>query len=201
MSPRRSDARERILREAMRLFAEKGYERTSIADIQAAAGLTPGSGALYKHFPSKEAVLQAGMSRFMAEAARAREVLSELPPRTEEALERLAREAMTTIGGERDEHRIAWRELEQFPDLQTRVRDEVMQATYRAFAGWLAQRVAAGEMREHDTEAMAAVLVGSLAMFRVFEALWGVRTLPVSDDRFIQAWVELTSRGLKREEE
>lgn len=200
MSPRRSDARERILREAMRLFAEKGYERTSIADIQAAAGLTPGSGALYKHYPSKEAVLHAGMMRFIADATNARRVLHELPSRTEEALERLAREAMTALGGERNEHRIAWRELEQFPELQTLVRREVMQATYRAFAAWLARRVSAGDLREHDTEAMAAVLVGSFAMFRVFEALWGERTLPVSDERFIRAWVELVDRGLGREE-
>src|SRR3712207_7446858 len=68
--PKRSTAKERILREAMRLFAERGYERTSIADIQAAAGLAPGSGALYKHFPSKEAVLAAGLDEFMAGGAR-----------------------------------------------------------------------------------------------------------------------------------
>ena len=56
MTPRRSDAADRILREAMRLFAERGYERTTVPDIQEAAGLAPGSGAMYKHYPSKDAV-------------------------------------------------------------------------------------------------------------------------------------------------
>jgi AcrR family transcriptional regulator len=52
-----SSVRERILFEATRLFAERSYERTSVADVQEAAGLTRGSGALYKHFLSKEALL------------------------------------------------------------------------------------------------------------------------------------------------
>lgn len=39
-----NSTRERILTEAMRLFGEKGYEATTIAEIEAAAGLTPGSG-------------------------------------------------------------------------------------------------------------------------------------------------------------
>ncbi|MGH9208726.1 MAG: TetR/AcrR family transcriptional regulator, partial [Acidimicrobiales bacterium] len=39
--------RERLVTEAMRLFGEQGYKATSVAQIEAAAGLAPGSGALY----------------------------------------------------------------------------------------------------------------------------------------------------------
>src|SRR2546426_10131943 len=55
--------RERIVTEAMRLFSTKGFEATSVSQIEAAAGLSPGSGALYRHFPSKEALLDAGIDR------------------------------------------------------------------------------------------------------------------------------------------
>src|ERR1700761_7578950 len=55
--------RERIVDEAMRLFSERGYEGTSIARIEEAAGLTPGAGGLYHHFETKEAVLAAGIER------------------------------------------------------------------------------------------------------------------------------------------
>ena len=58
---------------ALDLFAEQGYEATSMRDIAAALGLSPG--AFYHHFPSKEAVLVAvclplvdGMVRFADEA-------------------------------------------------------------------------------------------------------------------------------------
>ncbi|PXX06293.1 TetR/AcrR family transcriptional regulator [Mycolicibacterium moriokaense] len=55
--------RERLVTEAMRLFSTKGFEATSVSQIEAAAGLSPGSGALYRHFESKEALLDAGIDR------------------------------------------------------------------------------------------------------------------------------------------
>jgi AcrR family transcriptional regulator len=55
--------RERLVTEAMRLFSVKGYEATSVSQIEAAAGLAAGSGALYHHFRSKEALLAAGIDR------------------------------------------------------------------------------------------------------------------------------------------
>lgn len=55
--------RERLITEAMRLFGEQGYRGTSVAQIEAAAGLAPGSGALYHHFKSKEELLEAGIDR------------------------------------------------------------------------------------------------------------------------------------------
>lgn len=58
-----TSTRERLVTEAMRLFSTHGYEATSISQIEAAAGLTAGSGALYHHFKSKEALLDAGINR------------------------------------------------------------------------------------------------------------------------------------------
>ncbi|TIW87792.1 MAG: helix-turn-helix transcriptional regulator, partial [Mesorhizobium sp.] len=72
-----SAGRERILREAIRLFAERGYDRTSVPEIQEAAGLSRGSGALYKHFPSKEALLAAAIDRFVGTAREGRAELGE----------------------------------------------------------------------------------------------------------------------------
>lgn len=55
--------KERLVNEAMRLFGEQGYRATSINQIEKAAGLVPGCGALYNHFKSKEALLTAGIDR------------------------------------------------------------------------------------------------------------------------------------------
>jgi AcrR family transcriptional regulator len=46
--------RERIRQAAMALFVQKGYRRTTIAEIERAAGLVPRAGGFYRHFPSKE---------------------------------------------------------------------------------------------------------------------------------------------------
>ena len=58
-----TSTRERLVNEAMRLFSAKGYEATSVSQIEVAAGLAAGSGALYHHFKSKEALLDAGIDR------------------------------------------------------------------------------------------------------------------------------------------
>lgn len=55
--------RDRLLDEAMKLFSDKGFEATSVSQIEAAAGLAAGSGALYRHFKSKDALLTAGIDR------------------------------------------------------------------------------------------------------------------------------------------
>ena len=43
---------ERIVKEASRLFRERGFENVSVADVMKAAGLT--HGAFYAHFGSKQ---------------------------------------------------------------------------------------------------------------------------------------------------
>ncbi len=50
----------------MHLFAEQGYEATTIAQIEAASGLSAGSGALYRHFASKQEILMAGIADIRA---------------------------------------------------------------------------------------------------------------------------------------
>ncbi|HEY6516075.1 MAG TPA: TetR/AcrR family transcriptional regulator [Steroidobacteraceae bacterium] len=196
MKPIRSDAAERIVREALRLFAERGYERTSVPDIQEAAGLARGSGAMYKHFPSKEAVLRAGIERYIGYAQSAQASVANTPLHPRDALAALARGMLDSLAARRDEMRILWRVVEQFPDLQARARREIMQGTYAAVAAWLREAARKGLLAENDSAAVAAVLIGSLAMFRVFPALWGEQTIEVDDERFLRAWSHFAARGL-----
>ena len=54
---------QRLLAAATRLFAERGYERTSVQEIVEAAGVT--KGALYHYFGSKEDLLQEVYARVL----------------------------------------------------------------------------------------------------------------------------------------
>jgi AcrR family transcriptional regulator len=56
------ETRARILSSAMKLFAEKGYSSTSVADILHAAGAH--SGSLYHFFPTKQDVLIAVLEMY-----------------------------------------------------------------------------------------------------------------------------------------
>lgn len=53
------ETRERLLRAAADVFAERGYDGTRVADIAAAAGVS--NGALYAHFGSKGELLVAAL--------------------------------------------------------------------------------------------------------------------------------------------
>lgn len=79
--PMRADARrnyERLLKVAAEAFAEHG-EGASLDDIAKRAGV--GSGTLYRHFPTRQALLEAAyVDRIEALGARADEIAKELPP-------------------------------------------------------------------------------------------------------------------------
>lgn len=49
------DTKERILETALELFAQSGYLGTSMSDIAKQLGIT--KGALYKHYKSKQEIL------------------------------------------------------------------------------------------------------------------------------------------------
>jgi AcrR family transcriptional regulator len=65
-----AETRERLLRAAADVFAERGYDGTRVADIAAAAGVS--NGALYAHFASKAQLLVGALQtygrRLLAEA-------------------------------------------------------------------------------------------------------------------------------------
>ena len=55
--PGEKPTREKIFDAAVDLFAERGYDRTSVRDIARAVGIT--ESAVYRHYPSKESILEA----------------------------------------------------------------------------------------------------------------------------------------------
>jgi len=59
--------RERLIATARELFGEHGYEGTSIGAVLEASGVA--RGALYHHFPSKEALFDAVLDRVVADIA------------------------------------------------------------------------------------------------------------------------------------
>jgi AcrR family transcriptional regulator len=70
-SRQKADRRERLLRAAARLFAERGFHGVSIEDLGAAAEIS--GPAVYRHFPNKDAVLEAllvGVSERLLEGGR-----------------------------------------------------------------------------------------------------------------------------------
>ena len=69
---------ERVLDEMTRVFWEKGYQGTSISDLERATGLNKRS--LYNAFGDKEAIFDAVLDLYIDNASAMREVLRRRPP-------------------------------------------------------------------------------------------------------------------------
>src|SRR3954465_4703674 len=64
---RRPSTRERILTASLELFLERGFDGTTISDIERAVGLAAGTGSFYRHFKSKDDVFVAAVQRSATE--------------------------------------------------------------------------------------------------------------------------------------
>jgi AcrR family transcriptional regulator len=190
---RTTDTSQRIVAAALRLFAERGYDATSVADIEAAVGLTPGAGALYRHFRSKRDVLAAAVRSAADDTAA--QIASGPPPGTAdmplpEQLTVMARLGLDKLRAERDLSRVIFRDLDHFPDLLAEVAEGDVQRTYLAFADWLRHN---GADASADWDALAAVLAGAVSNYWTVSELFGSPPAGVSEDRFIAAWVTVVS--------
>jgi AcrR family transcriptional regulator len=168
-----------VIAAALRCFARRGFAGTSLADIENEAGLSPGAGGTYRHFPSKQSMLEAAVEGVLA---RADEQLGPEPTTLEDA----ARLSLAGMDELRDLTRIVLRDLDQFPELLMPVVDRLLEGPIRTVAARMA--AAAPGI---DGDAMATLLIGGLVNFKVIEALGGKRPAAVDEDRLVDAWTHL----------
>jgi AcrR family transcriptional regulator len=185
------DTRQRIIDEALRLFARQGYRGTTIAQIERAAGLSPGSSALYKHFKSKEELLAAGVERHVSKIEEVHGLSGMLDLGDLRAeLTLIARWVMFQLDEQRDLIRILQKEGDSFPELLGDVRTRLVERAYSETVAWLQAKQEQGQVGPGDVEAIAVVALGSLINFRVHEIAYGSPPLGLEEERFVRNWVD-----------
>ncbi|MEV4178313.1 TetR family transcriptional regulator [Nonomuraea sp. NPDC049709] len=191
--------RQRLIDEAVRLFSTRGYAATSVADIQAACGLTTGSGALYKHFPSKQALLEEAvrldLERIATRGSEATADATAEEPRV--ALERMARVVWEVIEEDRGLIRIMLREFDGFPELFERMWQGVLAGVYAQGAAWIRAQRERGHVEAEDPEATAAVLLASLTYYPLLRIMIGHTPGDLDPERFLAAWVRHAAATLR----
>lgn len=189
--------RARLIREATQLFAERGYGTTSVADIQVACGLTGGSGALYKHFPSKRALLDAVVRQHLDSlTGGAHDFASSAPQDLRACLRMIGDSVLKGIEGDRDLLRIIFRDLDAFPDLLEEIWRGVLDNVYSALTDWLENERAAGRVNVDDAAATASVLLASLTYYQILDSLIGRVPGGIDRERYLDAWVEHAAASL-----
>jgi AcrR family transcriptional regulator len=191
-----TSTRERILDEAMRLFSQHGYAATSIAKIEAAAGLTPGAGGLYHHFASKEAVLAAGIERQLSRLAALREirnVLGSLGDLKAE-LTLTARYVLAELDSESELLRILASDARNRPQLLKTAVEQLVSSMFTGFATWIGERAERAIPAEEATT-IAAFGLGSLFSSRLLRDVLGIPT-QVDDVTLVDTWVQMMTVAL-----
>jgi AcrR family transcriptional regulator len=188
--------RERIVDEAMRLFSQHGYAATSIAKIEAAAGLTPGAGGLYHHFESKEAVLAAGIERHLARLGALREIRDMLGPLGDlkAELTLTARYVLAELDSESELLRILASDARNRPQLLRTAVEQLVSSTFTGFATWIGER-AERAIADDEARAIASFGLGSLLCTRLLRDVLGIPA-QVDDKLLVDTWVQTMAAAL-----
>jgi AcrR family transcriptional regulator len=184
----------------MRLFAERGFRATAVGDIEAAAGLQPRRGALYKHFPSKQNLLEAAVTRHLERAASGATEIGDLDvsglggdrAHLRPVVAGLGRWFLAEMDRMEDLTRVLEHEGRRMGDLTAAVKADIVDLSYRT-AARVISAVAPGAA---DPQATAVIFLGALVALRRTAWTFGAAPLALDDDRALTAWTELVLAGV-----
>ncbi|MDN3359924.1 TetR/AcrR family transcriptional regulator [Actinomadura sp. DC4] len=187
--------RERIVSEALRLFAERGYAATSVAEIEAASGLSPGAGGLYRHFRSKEEVLAAAVREHITRTSKQISATFQRATEVQDQplIDRLRLTATVGMGKMREEAdliRVLFRDLDKFPNLIAEMREGIVNPLYDMISKWLAGQPEMAGLDE-DWDALALALGGAIVNYWLASDALHEPPQRVDEARFVDGWARL----------
>lgn len=185
------NTRERIKTAALTLFAERGFVATSIGVIESAAGLAPRAGAFYRHFKSKEALLE----------ELAREKITETPDEfdfdglqafkdTRVELIALARQFEKAAERQRPYARLI--EEVRLTTFGSAFEEEANQAMLDALSDWVGTKPAARGRGRKRVAALALSIFGGW-LFYLTKRNQGVELLAIERDVLVEEWAAVWS--------
>jgi AcrR family transcriptional regulator len=196
-----ASTRKRLIEAGMRLFAQKGFRSTSVGEIETAVGLQPRRGALYKHFPSKHALLEAAVLDHLDSTASGARQINELDLNLTMEVDRtglrlmmieLGRWFLAEMDRMEDLTHVIEHDGVRMGGLVTDVKRDIVDLSYRTAAGV----IAAVRPGASDSEALAVVLLGALVALRRTAWTFGSPPLGLDDDRVLTSWTEVTLSAL-----
>ena len=177
--------RDELLRTALRLFADRGFDGATIADIAEATGTA--HGLVYHYFSSKNELLLAVLERFSF-LPELRRLLDVSPEReAAEVLTEIAVRFSALLHERADLLHLVSRESRSNPMVAAALAGVMVEGT-ELISAYLEARVAAGELRPHDTTVPARALFWALVTMHLAQA---------PEDGFEAALVDVLLNGLR----
>jgi AcrR family transcriptional regulator len=158
------ERRNQLIDVALELFAEKGWENTSVKDLAEVGGVAPG--LIYHYFSSKEDLLLAVFDKhsFMSDLGKLLAPATEQPASV--VLLDVARAYYKLLSKKDPFVRMFLREAMTNPEFEKRWIDQCNMAV-EMLSKYLDARVTAGELRPHNTHISARMLIHPIAILRL----------------------------------
>jgi AcrR family transcriptional regulator len=178
----RIDKRAAILDAAYRVFAREGYERASIDEIAADAGVAKPT--IYNHFGAKEELFrQVVLDSALYTNANTLNAIESIPMRPADLSGELERVGEKLVGCLQDGRamtlqRLLWSEIYHFPDLWDVVQDQAARPIVEALAGRLAILANAGYLDVPDPMRAAAQFITLTGEELKNKSAYGTKPIP-----------------------
>ncbi|MEG0366477.1 MAG: TetR/AcrR family transcriptional regulator [Coprobacillus sp.] len=161
---------QKILDVSLQLFNEKGYEKTTIADIIVALGMS--KGAIYHHFKSKDDIIQAICEQCYHQESMISHITSD---QSLNAIEKLKKMLFSLITNEKkkDVDRLLTFDIQKNPIMFVSNMNHCLNDNAQFLEGILEEGMKDGTIEKQDSKAAAQVLM-LLLNFWIYSPLSGV---------------------------
>jgi AcrR family transcriptional regulator len=188
----------RLAEVALELWAERGYDRTSVADLARKAGIAKGT--FYLYFETKAALLLEVLRRNSLVPSVLALIEDLKTRRFEDAVHGFVRGAWRHLHAQRELLLVALREM---PTHLTEARaavERVLVPANAALARDLAARIGPARAGEISTVIAVRALIGMIVVTFVTQEILGAgRLLPVPEEEITRTIAELFLRGVAPE--
>ncbi|QSV66922.1 MAG: TetR/AcrR family transcriptional regulator [Aphanizomenon flos-aquae DEX188] len=156
-----NQTRTRILQAAQRLFAAKGFERTTTRDLAQIAGVAEGT--LFRHFANKKAIfVEVATSGWVDILTDLLTELSEMG--SYKAVAQVMRRRMCNLQKNADIMRVCFMEVQFHPDLRDRIQTEIIEKMTEVAEAFFQTAMDKGIYRQMDAKLGAKVFLGLFAI-------------------------------------
>jgi AcrR family transcriptional regulator len=184
-----------ILEAAVRLWAERGFQGTSMAAIASEVGLAKGT--LYLYFPSKDALLDAVLRRYSLRPDVERLLSAWRDRPLEEVVRTLIRVAWQALESRRELVALMLRELPAHVDKAEHFLTEVLVPTNRLLAAFLDEKLPPERRLRLNTLVAGRSLMTMVVFYWVSQEFAGAgRHLPVPTGQAADTLAELFLHGV-----
>ena len=189
-----SATRDRLIKAAVQLFSEKGYQGATTREIALTAGVSEVT--LFRHFASKDQLLEAAINtnNFSRKLRDLIPTLTELPPA--EGLQIIAEELLDTLAERTAWIKILHVEAQRSSSAPYQLYHHFLDELFAAYSSYFSAMQTKGEMKHIDPELLGRAFHGIFfCFFNIEEILNRKDYRPTDRKRAIAEFVNIFAHG------